>query len=424
MKQMYKLGIFVLAMVLVVPVQSWAAATQVDSLIQKLVDKGILDKQEARELKMEIAEDAKVINEDAAKAVVPDWVKNTKIKGDVRVRYQYERRANDTESRTRGRSRFRLGLENTPAPQWKLGAGLASAAVDKNSATTVDDPRSTNVSFEDSFSRGTIRLDYAFAEYKPIEWAKIIAGKYSKTDYLWTTSDMLWDTDINPAGASVHLDHKFNDFFSGFANAGAWVIDENNKADRVDPFVMYSQAGLKAKEGMFDATVAGVYYGFNGVKGATLDATQSSNTLVGSVLKYDYDSIGVAAEVGVKKPIEMLPVERLAIFADYIQNITNSIEDGKRGWAAGVKIGDEKVAGPRQWQLKYQYTSLGKDAFPDAFPDSDRLGGATDVKGNEWELQYGLTKNVSLGLDYYRDMRIKTTKNPQTIVQADLNLKF
>lgn len=423
MKRFCMLLSIIVAMVSVVPANSWAASTQVDSLIQKLVEKGILDKHEARELKLEIAEDAKIINEDSAKAVVPDWVKKTTLKGDARVRYQYERRSNDTESRTRGRLRLRLGLENQINTQWKVGAGLASSEVD-SSGTATDDARSTNMTFNDSFRRGDVRIDYAYGQYQPFTWGKVIAGKFVKSDYLWTTSDMLWDTDINPAGAAVHLDHKFNDLVSVFGNVGAWVIDENNKSDRTDPFLIYTQAGFKVNEGIFDATLAGNYYGFNGIKGITLDGTSSSNTLAGSVLKYDYDSMGLTVEMGVKKPIEILPIERFSIFGDYIKNITNAIEDDDTGWAAGVKIGDEKVAGPKQWQLKYQYTNLGKDAFPDAFPDSDRLGGATDVKGNEWELQYGLTKNVSLGFDYYRDQRIKAVKNPQSVFQADLNLKF
>lgn len=414
--------ILTLVVVLVLAGQnlSFAAATQVDSLIEKLVEKGILDKSEARNLKMEIAEDAKVIQEDAAKAVVPDWVKNTKVKGDVRLRYQYERRENDTESRTRGRLRFRLGIENNPIKEVKVGVGLATAEV----GSTTDDARSTNMTFTDGFRRGDIRLDYAFAEYQPAPWAKVIGGKFVKSDYLWTTSDMLWDSDINPAGASVHLEHKVVEPLTAFMNAGSWVIDENNKTDRTDPFVVYSQGGVKYKEGVLDAALTGQYYGFNGVKGITVDGTSSSNTLTGSVLKYDYDSIGASAEVGVKKPAESLPIERIAIFGDYIQNVDLYKDDEGKGFAFGAKIGDEKVGGPKQWQLKYQFTNLGKDAFVDAFPDSDRLGGATDVRGHEWELTIGLAKNISLGFDYYQDQRIKATKNPQRIAQADLNIKF
>ncbi len=410
---------------------SFAAATQVDSLIEKLVEKGILDKKEARELKAEIASDAKAIEEDTIKVNTPDWIKTTKLKGDVRVRYQYERRKNDTEGRSRGRVRFRLGLEAQPNDLWKIGAGLASS---ESGSSGTDDARSTNMTFNDSFRRGDIRLDYAFAEYQAATWAKIIAGKYVKTDYLWTTSDMLWDTDINPAGGSIHLEHKFGELLTGYINSGTWVIDENGKTDAVDPFLYYAQGGLKYKQGNFDAQVATVLYRFSGLKGVSLDGNSATNTAItGTTLKYDYDSYGVSGEIGLNNPTNgALPIPRFAIFGDFVQNVdagtddnnTNSKVDEATGWAAGLKLGDEKVNGKGQWQWKYQYTNLGKDAFPDAFPDSDRLGGITDTKGHEAIFEYGLAKNVAVGFDYYQDQRIKAAKNVQKIIQADLNVKF
>lgn len=396
----------------------YAATTQVDSLIEKLIDKGILTKQEAREIKQEIVTDEKVLREDAMKTSIPEWVQKTKLKGDARVRYQYERRKNDTESRTRGRVRFRLGVDSQIADQWKVGAGLATAEV----GSTTDDARSTNMTFNDTFRRGDIRLDYAFAEYQPAPWAKMIAGKYIKTDYLWVPTDLLWDTDINPAGASAHLEHKFSDILNIYLNTGAWIIDENGKTDRTDPFMIYTQAGVKSQMGVIDTNVAGTYYGFNGVKGITLDGTSSTNTLTGGVLQYDYDSLGVSAEVGLKNPLGLESVERVALFGDLIHNMDP--DDNATGWASGVKFGDAKVVGRNQWQVRYQYSYLGKDAWIDAFPDSDRLGGITNVKGHEWILEYGLAKNVTLGLDYYQDDLITGSHNRQKLIQADLNLKF
>ena len=74
--------------------------------------------------------------------------------------------------------------------------------------------------------------------------------------------------------------------------------------------------------------------------------------------------------------------------------------------------------------MTYQYVNLGKDAFIDAFPDSDRYGGATDAEGHEAIVEYGLSKNVTLGVDYYYARRIEAAANPEHLVQADLNLKF
>jgi len=397
---------------------SQAATTEVDSLIEKLVEKGILSKEEAREIKTEIVGDAKAIQEDRIKQTMPDWVKNTKLKGDMRVRYQYERRKDDSEARSRGRIRYRLGLENKVNDQWKVGAGLASSEV----GSTVDDARSTNTTFTDVFRHSDIRLDMAFAEYQPVTWGKAVAGKFSKSDYLWVPTDLLWDSDINPAGGSAHLEHKFSEGLTTYLNNGVWVLDENGKADRPDPFLAYSQGGAKAKAGIFDVNAAATYYGFHGVKGIALDGTASTNTLSGSVLQNDYDSVGASAEVGIKNPLGVEFIESLAFFGDFINNVDP--DDDANGWAMGVKFGDAKVNGKNQWQVKYQYSYLGKDAWPDAFPDSDRLGGATDIKGHEWTLEYGLSKNVVLALDYYQDDRVKAAHNRQKLIQADINLKF
>ncbi len=128
--------------------------------------------------------------------------------------------------------------------------------------------------------------------------------------------------------------------------------------------------------------------------------------------------------MGVSDPtMGLLPIPRLAFFGDAIKNIDISDDEGY-GWAYGLKFGDDKVNGVGQWQMRYQYTRLGLNAFPDAYPDSDRLGGRTDVKGHEVIFEYGLAKNVVFGIDYYQDDRIKAAKNRQQIVQADLNIKF
>ena len=56
-----------------------AASTSVDSLIQKLEDKGILTSQEANQIKGEIASDEKNSQEKTFKSMIPDWVSGLKI---------------------------------------------------------------------------------------------------------------------------------------------------------------------------------------------------------------------------------------------------------------------------------------------------------------------------------------------------------
>ena len=63
----------------------------------------------------------------------------------------------------------------------------------------------------------------------------------------------------------------------------------------------------------------------------------------------------------------------------------------------------------------------------DIFPDSDALGGKTDIQSNEFIFEYGLGKHVTLGLDYYISERLKAPANNYSrehLLQVDVVYKF
>lgn len=406
---------------------SFATSTSVDALIDKLVEKGILTEKEGNALELEIAGDEKMIREEGFQQGLPEWVKNAKLKGDFRLRYQYERKETDADARTRGRIRYRLGLDTKVNDQMNVALGIASGA---------DDPRSTNQTFTDTFERPDVRMDLAYAEYRPLESVKLqlIGGIFPRSNYLWTPTDLLWDSDVNPQGGALHWEQTLNNQWTPYLNTGLLVIDEisSTSSDKVDPFLYYTQAGTKFKHDDFSANVAGTYYAFNGLKGSCPDWSAATNTGITSSsngsctgsLTYDYDSAGASAELALATPFEIEAIPEIGIFGDFIANIDGNKINDHTGWSMGAKIGDKKVAGPRQWQLKYIFANLGKDAFVDFTPDSDRYGGRTDMRSHEGILEYGLNKNVTLALDYYQSKRVKAAENPEQIIQADVNMKF
>src|SRR3989338_7172085 len=402
---------------------SFATSTSVDALIDKLVEKGILTEKEADSLELEIAGDEKMMREEGFQQGLPEWVKNAKLKGDFRTRYQYERKETDADARTRGRIRYRLGLDTKVNDQIKVGLGIASGA---------DDPRSTNQTFTDTFEHPDVRMDLAYTEYKPLESVKLnlIGGIFPRKNYLWGPPGLFWDGDVNPQGGAAHWEQTLGQW-TPYLNTGVLVLDENSAADRPDPFLHYTQGGMKFKQGDWAANVAGIYYGFNGVKGSCPDWSAATNTGItagggscAGALRYDYDSGGVSAELTLATPFDIDVLPMVGIFGDFISNIDADEVDDSTGWSMGARFGDKKVAGPWQWQFKYIFANLGKDAFVDFTPDSDRYGGRTDVRSHEGILEYGLNKNVTLALDYYQSKRIKATENPEQIIQADVNMKF
>lgn len=416
--------LYALLFMCLVSVPALAATTSVDALVDKLVDKGILTQQDAIKLKGEIAEDEKVVREEGYKQSLPGFVRNFNIKGDFRLRYQYEKRKGSnlnggaTTQRDRGRIRFRLGADTKVNDKTKVYFGLATGGAD---------PRSTNQSFENSFELKDIRLDYAYAEYMPKGWATLLGGRMKNP--LWEPGDMLWDTDINPEGIAGKFSGKVNDNVNTYLNTAFFVLDENAAAG--EPTMAAAQGGVKVKmTDQISLNAAATYYDFQQVEGAILDNRSGSNTNNGkSGLKFDYDAISPAVELEIIDPLRALNVEAvpyLSFFGEYIKNLRADHSTG--GYLAGMRLGHKKVTTFGQWQLRYMYVMLGTNAWLDIFPDSDRYGGRTGVRSHETLLTLGLSKNVSLDLDYYRSDL--TTAHKDTLVkvenlfQADLNFKF
>jgi hypothetical protein len=387
-------------------------AGEVDVLVNKLVDKGVLTPLEAQivldETKNEVAKEVA----QGKSTVLPAWVQKMKVKGDLRLRYQWNKRK-ASEERHRGRYRFRLGVETKVVDQLKVGFGLATGG---------DDPRSTNQTMANTFDTPDIRLDYAFAEYEATPWLTLTGGKFPRKPVLWQPSDLLWDSDINPEGGAAVIQKSLGSDVDGFLNTGLFVLDEAS-SDTSDPLMAFVQSGLKWKvsDGVsLKAAVA--YYGFDGIKGASLDNAAGTNSADSAGnLMYGYNAVNPSMELGFKEPFDGL-VPYAALFGDYVYNADP--DDHNQGYLIGLKFGDKSVKKKGQWQFKYLYRRLERDAWLDTFPDSDSYDGGTDVKGHEVIFQYALNKNVVLGFDYYFTERILSSARPENLLQVDLQLKF
>ncbi len=342
------------------------------------------------------------------------WAEKIKLKGDLRLRRQYEEadpENGEKESRERYRYRLRLGAEAQVVDDVKVGLGFASGG---------DDARSTNETLDDGFSTKDARLDYAFAEWTPAEWVSVVGGKFKRKPYLWAPTDLLWDGDINPEGVSVHLQTD-NSFGTAYGNAGHWILEEFSSVSD-DPTLTYAQVGHKFKSGNLFGNVAGTYYAFDGLEdAAVIGDRDGSNTLMGGNYVFDYDSIGLSAEVGVKDVF--MPGKIFAVFGDYIKNDDSDEDTGR---AIGFKFGDKKVKEQHTWQFKYINADLEADAFPDFLPDSDRLGGNTGVKSNEIVFKYAIAKNIILALDYYDSEQDVPglDDDEEKLLQTDILFKF
>ena len=395
---------------------SFAATTQVDALIEKLVEKGILDRQEAIALKAEVIEDEKVVRQEALKESLPKWIQNTKLKGDFRLRYQYEKRNGDVTARNRARYRYRLGIISKIVDPIEVGFGLASGG---------DDPRSTNQTFQDTFSSKSVRIDYAYAAWMPIKYATIIGGKMQNPIY--TTSDLLWDGDITPEGVAGKVNYPVLPDLNLFMNTGFFVIDEISGRSS-DPVMFMVQPGFdwKITENVNWKTALASYI-FANVKGHTLDWSAGTNTRRNGTLKYDYYPLTLSTKLGISNPLDDMNIPYIDIpylggFAEFVVN--PAVDNGNFGFLCGGQLGHAKVSKKGQWAVKGLYRYLQRDAWLDTFPDSDAYSGSTDIHGPEVIAEYALLDNWILAFDYYWTERLSNPGHPENLFQVDLNYKF
>jgi hypothetical protein len=401
-----------------------AGAGEVDILLQKLVEKGVLTPGEAQQVGTETKEQVKKEISQGKSFSLPAWVQNIKLKGDMRLRYQYkhDKASGDYEKDTNiGRVRMRLGLEAKVNEKLKAGIGIATGS---------GDPRSTNISFGGYNTKKTVVLDYAYAKYSALPWFTLVGGKMLLNDTLWEPTDLIWDTDITPEGAVIQLNKSVNPNLALSMNLGALIVDTDTSSDNDAPMAYIIQPGASYKFND-DVSLKGAFsfQSFHNVKGHT-SSSYSSASNSGNVTKgtssylYDYQMLNPALELKVLQPFKALGlnIETLKLFGEYVNNL--DVSDGASGFSLGFQFGNDKVEKWGDWQFRYVYAMLGKDAVLDVLPDSDRYSGKTGMRSHEGSLTYGLGKNTFLGLDVYRSWSIIGAKAPETLVQADWNMKF
>ena len=403
-------------------------AGEIDMLVNKLAEKGILTYGEAQQILTETKEDIRRQIAEGSLGTLPQWIQNIKMKGDFRLRYQFNHSQSTKDERHRGRVRVRLGVESTVNNKVMVALGLATGETDLSKR---DAARSTNQSFADTFGKKPISLDYAYVKYSPFGWLDMYGGKMPRKPVIWEPTDLIWDGDINPEGGAFVLRKALNDKVKTSLSISAFAIDEGSSAgENDDPMMVVIQpyAEWKATD-KIKVKGAFTYYNFLNVKGLDLPGSTDSNTKDGSNrLLYGYTPLSPAIEIGIKNPFGglNLPVDipYLKFFGEYVDN--TQVSNSNTGYAGGLQFGSEKISGWGDWQFKYIYAQLEKDAIPDILPDSDRYGGRTALRSHEGIVTVGLSKNTSLGIDYYYNERIATKANqkPEHLLQVDWLFKF
>src|ERR1051326_3124279 len=244
-----------------------AHGQSVDSLINKLLQKGVLTEKEAADLKKE-ASDTNFVS--ASKWKLSDSIKNINLYGDVRFRYEYRSAENapaytlapgNAYFRERFRYAVRFGIRGDLFDNFYYGLRLETSA----------NPRSPWVTFGDD-SNGTpsaknsdgINIGQAFVGWRPADWFEATVGKMPMPLYV---TPMIWDADISPEGAVEKFKYSVGnvDLFANFGQFMYQDTDPDHDLPSSDTFLLAWQVGANVKfDKNLSLKVAPVIYNYAG----------------------------------------------------------------------------------------------------------------------------------------------------------------
>lgn len=376
-----------------------AYAQTVDALLDKLVEKGILQVEEANQLREESDKGFNAAYQ--VKSGMSDWVTALKLNGDFRGRIEsLYTDVNDIMDRTRFRYRLRFGATAVLKDQLEVGLRLSSSE-GASGGGSGGDPISGNTTLQDNGSKKLVYIDLAYAKWLAVnrpDWnAGLVVGKMENP---FVFSDMVFDGDYTPEGAALQFGYTFNDQHSLKLAGGGFVLDEVSASSN-DPFLFGAQARFDSTWNKRVQTSVGVAalaisgdQSLNASRSSTFNVTATATNVTSSttwtvpnqnagnlrtavtgrsgnvgLLTANYNPI--VADAALTFTLDKGPMYSVAfpikVAVDFIHN--PGADDENTGYSAGVTFGK---AGKRGlWELSYRYKHLEGDAWYEELVDSD-----------------------------------------------------
>ena len=444
-----------------------AHAQSSDALIDKLVDKGILTTDEAKDLRVQSDNDFKTALQ--AKTGMPDWVTSYKVFGDFRARYdQVSSTDNNTHFTERDRYRFRLraGLIVSMTDNLEVGFSIASG----DSAPTTGgynggggNPNSNNSTMQDNGTKKNVYIDTAYGKWTALNsdgW--LLSATFGKMINPLQFTPMVFDNDWTPEGVALQSGYTFNDQHTLLVNGAAFVEDQEVGGGNTGSV---QAPGLFAGQVIWNANWTQKFGTSLGLGGYILSNSQnltttnvpyinqgnSRKTTGGGVLINGYTPL--IADVSATYKLDSFPMYPgafpIKVAGEYINNVDAvSGNNNNQGVWAGITFG--KSGTKKTWDLSYRYEYLEADAIYDQLVDDDNgayyqhapNGGAsgwysgTNIKGHLIKANYSFTDSLTLSFTCYLNQLISPSLNtpaganhgePQnsaTHLMADLMWKF
>ena len=416
------------------------------ALLDLLVKKKVITDQEAEEVRADLVKE--YTTTPAGKINISTPVKELRIYGDTRLRYEYreaqsQTNSQDTASASRFRFRLRLGLDAKLVDNWFLGVRLETNSGSRSTNVTMSQ---TGAGAGFTKANNTIYVGQVYIKNTPFPWLTLEGGKMPNP---FVTTPMVWDPDVNPEGFAQQIKFTFGPFNGGgktasdgkggtitepgepgqftldvFANLGEFIYDtatpqnsfDNAKTyNKSDTWLLAIQGGVKAN---FTKTtslqVAPTFYYYTSDQNA--DFATPANTYTGAP---GGNQTGINNLEIFEIPAEFdwtmagLPFR---VFGDFAYNLEGAarahaaqtvpkaklpaaIVNGQDiAWQVGLGINKVKKKG--DWELMAYWQSSGQYALDPNLIDDDIFDAHLNMQGPVLRAGYALTDAVTFNVAY------------------------
>jgi hypothetical protein len=417
---------------------SGAAEKELDPLLEILIEKGVITREQAiaveaeRDRRAAAATAAPPPPESSAGAptaiepVAPPpgpvavaetrarWYDRLDFKADMRLRYEsfYVDRLSQNDQRHRFRLRIRPGIY-ADVTNW-MNVGLQLRSGDPL------DPVSDNQSLDGGFTMKEVAISEGFAGFQPAEWLDVTLGKFDPGSR-WSVTDMQWDDDVTVEGAMEELS-----FGPLKTDLYQFILEE--RGDGTDSYMFGGQ--VYATFGSDASGTFTVGAGFDDwVRPQFLVALTLSSRLHGNPVTnlldnedrlYSDFNIYTGFAKWAWSRDERWPV-KVHLAGYYNAGAAGPGEDYDRGVFARVQVGDYK----EMYQPMFRYTRYYSE--PDAifyvFAQSDTTR-ASDVDGHRLDFRLGFVKRSYFNFTWYHTNPVYAEVPSMDRFQMDYIIRF
>jgi len=372
---------------------SAAFAQDSGPLLDLLVKKGVINDQEAENLRAELVKDF-AANTSAGKLNLASTLTELRLSGDVRARFESrtgELPSGDHQERDRFRYRFRTSLTGKLVNDWSFGVRLETASGSRSSNVTMGDDSAANTSPFHKASDG-LYVGQVYLTYTPSPLFNVTVGRMPNP---LNTTLMVWDGDINPEGLAEQFKYRDgNNEFS--ATLGQFLYSAGNTQNAFGATSATNPSkdmGLLAWQGGYKLYLEGAtkYFlvtptlytyvrssqnaaAFRDNFSATANQTAVNNlTVVEIPAEFDWLLGGVPARAYADVAINLDGKARAKKFGN------PELDNQNKAYTVGFQYG--KAVNKGEWDARIFYQSVQAFALDPNLVDSDIFDSRTNMQG-------------------------------------------